>query len=124
MFYAGWLADYPDPDSFLRVGVSTYADILWNREYSELILAASEASGMADRLALYAKAERLLIQEAAIMPVIYFQRHFLLKPWVRRFPISPVKGWFWKDVVIEPDPGDVGSTASGVPSTRLESDRG
>jgi hypothetical protein len=28
--------------------------------------------------------------------------HMLVKPWVNRFPVSPLKWWFFKDVVIEP----------------------
>jgi hypothetical protein len=25
-----------------------------------------------------------------------------IKPWVSRYPTSPIRQWFWKDVAIEP----------------------
>ena len=37
-----------------------------------------------------------------IMPLIYGRWHLLVKPWVRKFPTSAIKLWFWKDVIIEP----------------------
>jgi ABC-type oligopeptide transport system substrate-binding subunit len=96
-----WLADYPDPDSFLRVGLSYYGDVHWNSEYAELVESAGRSTDQGARLALYERADRLLMQEAAVLPLIYGRIDLLLKPWVRKFPISPVRFWFWKDVAIE-----------------------
>jgi ABC-type transport system substrate-binding protein len=96
-----WLADYPDPDSFLRVGLSYDGDVHWNDEYAELVEAAGRSTDQRARLALYERADRLLMQEAAVMPLVYGRIDLLLKPWVRQFPISPVRFWFWKDVVME-----------------------
>jgi len=96
-----WLADYPDPDSFLRVGLSYYGDVRWNAEYAELVEAAGRSTDQRERLALYQRADRLLIQEAAVMPLVYGRIDLLLKPWVSQFPVSPVRFWFWKDVVME-----------------------
>ncbi len=96
-----WLADYPDPDSFLRVGLSYYGDVRWNDEYAGLVEAAGRSTDQGERLALYAWADRLLMQEAAVMPLVYGRVDLLLKPWVRKFPLSPVRFWFWKDVVID-----------------------
>jgi ABC-type oligopeptide transport system substrate-binding subunit len=96
-----WLADYPDPDSFLRVGLSYYGDVHWNSEYAELVESAGRSTDQRARLALYERADRLLMQEAAVLPLIYGRIDLLLKPWVRKFPISPVRFWFWKDVAIE-----------------------
>jgi ABC-type oligopeptide transport system substrate-binding subunit len=53
-------------------------------------------------MALYAQAERILAEEVPILPVDYDRKHFLIKPWVRRYPRSPNGTLFWKDVVIEP----------------------
>jgi hypothetical protein len=36
------------------------------------------------------------------MPLSYARHNLLLRPWVRRFPVSPVRFWFWKDVVLDP----------------------
>ncbi|OFW54138.1 MAG: hypothetical protein A2146_02480 [Actinobacteria bacterium RBG_16_67_10] len=96
-----WLADYPDPDSFLRVGLAYYGDVRWNDEFAELVESAGRSTDQRARLALYERADRLLMQEAAVMPLVYGRIDLLLKPWVRQFPISPVRFWFWKDVVME-----------------------
>jgi hypothetical protein len=42
------------------------------------------------------------VEQAPILPLHHFRSHLLLKPWVRKYPMSPVKLWFCKDVIIEP----------------------
>jgi hypothetical protein len=42
------------------------------------------------------------MEEAVIMPLRYGRWHWLVKPWVTNYPISPIRDWFLKDVVIEP----------------------
>jgi predicted ATPase len=48
------------------------------------------------------QADRILVEEAAILPLIYWRFHLLMKPWVRKYPRSALGTWFWKDVIIEP----------------------
>jgi ABC-type oligopeptide transport system substrate-binding subunit len=62
----------------------------------------SDARSEAERLKFYAAADRLLVQEAPVIPLFYDSVHYLLKPWVRRYPISPLRADYWKDVIIEP----------------------
>jgi len=50
---------------------------------------------------LYAEADKILVEEAPILPLTYMRSHLLIKPWVRRLPLSAIKWWFWKDVIIE-----------------------
>ena len=50
----------------------------------------------------YQAADRLLINEAAVVPLIYDNFHMLIKPWVKRYPVSPLSCDYWKDVIIEP----------------------
>jgi ABC-type transport system substrate-binding protein len=93
-------AGYPDPDSFLRVGRQ---DTGWqNKSYEELVERARRVIDQAERMRLYGQADRILIDEASIMPLLYARSHLLLKPWVKRFPTSAIKLWFWKDVILEP----------------------
>ena len=54
------------------------------------------------RVELYQEADRILVEAAAVMPLAYGRRHWLVKPWVRRLPVSTTKYWFWKDVIIDP----------------------
>jgi len=98
----GWLADYPDPDNFLRVG-RQYCQADWRSEtYDKLVEEARRATDQTERMKLYQQADRILIEETAIIPISYLRFHLLVKPWVTRFPTSAVKVWFLRDVVIEP----------------------
>jgi ABC-type oligopeptide transport system substrate-binding subunit len=55
-----------------------------------------------ERLELYRQADRLLIEEAPVVPLTYERRHLLVKPWVSHYPTSAIQSAFWKDAVIEP----------------------
>jgi ABC-type oligopeptide transport system substrate-binding subunit len=57
----------------------------------------------AERMKSCQQADRILMDEAIIVPLCYSQHHILLKPWVRRFTIPAIKNpGFWKDVIIDP----------------------
>ncbi|KPL21793.1 MAG: hypothetical protein AMJ93_08785 [Anaerolineae bacterium SM23_84] len=101
-FVWGWVADYPDPDNFLRVG-NTGGYTRWQNEgYNELVQKARQVSDQKERIRLYREADRILIEGAAVMPLVYFRAHFLVKPWVIKYPASALRAFFWKDVIIEP----------------------
>jgi len=51
---------------------------------------------------LYGQADRILVEEAAIVPLAYGRRHLLVKAWVSRLPISAIGHWSWKGISIEP----------------------
>lgn len=98
----GWIADYPDPDDFLRVGVQTYQPRWCHALYERLVEDARRATDQRQRMELYAQADCILMQEAVVVPISYSRLHLLVKPWVTRFPMSSIKYWFFKDVVLEP----------------------
>jgi ABC-type oligopeptide transport system substrate-binding subunit/class 3 adenylate cyclase len=102
MFGLAWVADYPDPDSFLRVGFPWEATGWRNEAYDRLLEEARRVRDQAKRMKLYRQADRILVEETAIMPVYYSRLHLLVKPWVSRYPTSATEEQFWKDVVIEP----------------------
>lgn len=101
LFLTGWTADYPDPDNFLRISPIQRCTRWRNPAFAAAVEGARQASAQEERLKLYQEADRILIQEAVIMPLAYMRRHLLVKPWVKRLPMSPIKHWFWKDVLIE-----------------------
>ena len=70
--------------------------------YKELIESAASTTSQVERLELYRQADRMIIEEAVVLPLTYGRWHLLVKPWVARYPLSPVGDLFWKDVVIEP----------------------
>jgi ABC-type oligopeptide transport system substrate-binding subunit len=55
-----------------------------------------------ERLKLHRQADKVLVEEAVIIPLTYHRQHMLVKPWVTKFPTSVIKIWYWKDVIIEP----------------------
>jgi ABC-type oligopeptide transport system substrate-binding subunit len=55
-----------------------------------------------ERMDLNKRADKILVEEAAIMPLNYIRVHLLIKPWVKEYPTSATTWWFWKDVIIEP----------------------
>jgi oligopeptide transport system substrate-binding protein len=95
--WMGWIADYPDPDSFLRVALGLHS--AWRNEtYDGLVEQARRVTDQAKRMNLYREADRILVEEVPIVPLSYERLPLLVKPWVRRFA-----GWMaWKDVIIEP----------------------
>ena len=102
IWITGWSADYPDPDSFLRVS-AWRADTGWrNEEFDQLVEGARRAANQEERLEMYGQADGILVDEAVLLVLAYGRAQWLIKPWVTRFPTSPIGGRFWKDVIIEP----------------------
>jgi oligopeptide transport system substrate-binding protein len=100
---SGWLANYPDPDNFLRASPARHHQTRWQNEaYERLVEEARRVTDQGERMKLYRQADRILVEEAAIMPLIYGRLNMLVKPWVRKYPTSALTAWFWKDVIIEP----------------------
>jgi ABC-type oligopeptide transport system substrate-binding subunit/DNA-binding SARP family transcriptional activator len=102
VFLGAWYADYPDPDNFLRVCDAVRWTHWQSDAYRELVEGARRVVDHQERMEMYHQADRVLVEEAVIMPFAYWRSHLLVKPWVKGFPVSPIKWWFWKDVVIAP----------------------
>ncbi len=100
-----WFADYPDPDTFLR-GCDAVRWTGWqDKSYGRLVRKAMRLTDQGERMAIYRQAQERLADGAAIVPITYGRSHLLVKPWVRNLPMSSLRWWYWKDVVIE-DHGD------------------
>lgn len=100
LFDLSWIADYPDPDSFLRG--SNLCDITcWqNDTYSDLVERASRASSRVERMHLYREADKILMEAAVILPINYYQELLLVKPWLKKFPVSAFSWLYGKDVIL------------------------
>jgi len=97
-----WMPDYPDPDSILRASPVRRRAHWRNEAYEELVEKARRVLDQGERLELYVQADRILVEEeAVVMPLTYMWSHILVKPWVRKFPASAINEWLWKDFVIE-----------------------
>jgi ABC-type oligopeptide transport system substrate-binding subunit len=102
LFFAIWVADYPDPDNFLRVSRAEVWAGWQNKEFDRLVGKARRAMEQEERITRYRRADEILVAEVPILPLTYEREHLLIKPWVSHYPITASKTVFWKDVVIEP----------------------
>jgi oligopeptide transport system substrate-binding protein len=102
LWMVGWYADYPDPDDFLRVSWWLRFGGWQERAYDELVEGARRVLDQAERMRMYQQADRILVEEAPILPLCYGRFHMLMKPWVKKLFTSPLKWWSWKDVILEP----------------------
>ena len=95
------MGDYPDPDSFLRTSnVQRY--IRWRNDAGDrLVEEARQVLDQEERMRLYGQADRMLVEEAVIIPLTHGRIHWLVKPWVKNY-IRSNRESFWKDVIIEP----------------------
>jgi ABC-type oligopeptide transport system substrate-binding subunit len=101
MVFQGWGADYPDPDNCLRVGFPRPWSGWRNKVYHTLVEDARRVMDQRTRMRLYREADRLLMEEAAVLPFTYGRQDLLVKPWVKA-PVSAAGDLIWKDVIIEP----------------------
>jgi ABC-type oligopeptide transport system substrate-binding subunit/class 3 adenylate cyclase len=99
----GWMADYPDPDNFLRARIDHIQQQSgWRNEgYDSLVKQAKSSPDQEERIRLYGEAEQILAEEAPIMPMFHTSVRLLVKPWVSRFPTTGLREWFFKDVIIK-----------------------
>jgi ABC-type oligopeptide transport system substrate-binding subunit/DNA-binding SARP family transcriptional activator len=102
MYVANWIADYPDPEIFLRANLFRRSTRWRNDAYEGLLEEARRVMDQEKRMKLYQQADRILVEEAPIIPLTHMRMHLLVKPWVSRYPTSAIRYWFWKDVIIEP----------------------
>jgi ABC-type transport system substrate-binding protein len=59
--FFGWIADFPDPDSFLSQFIHLYQVGWQTKEYDELITVAASLADRGQRMAIYRQADRLLV---------------------------------------------------------------
>ena len=81
-FRGGWIADYADPVSFLdlfRSGDATAGTFYANPAYDRLLDAAA-ARGGAERMALLAEAERVLMGDMPAIPLYHYVSRHLVRP--------------------------------------------
>ena len=86
---AGWIGDYPDPNTFLDMMISNSGNNRtgWsNSEYDRLISQAATLSDQQQRYELFQQAENILDQQAPLMPIYTYTRVALINP--------SVKGWY------------------------------
>jgi len=98
---SSWIADYADPSAFLEIWRADSGNNFtgWsNAGYDVLLFAAARTPDPAARSALYAKAERILLEEAPIITLYHYTHVFLIRPSVRGWNPTWLDHHPYKDV--------------------------
>lgn len=85
---AGWIGDYNDPQNFLFLSQSdvSFNYSKWkNKDYDALMAKAATTIDLKERANILADAERLLLKETAVIPVLYYSSRALVS--------KQVDGW-------------------------------
>lgn len=94
LFSMGWIADYPDPYNFLGTlfgtGEENNVGDYSNPEVDEMLARAAAEQDDALRLELYRQAERIIVEDAPCLPLVYGANHVLVKPYVSGYVPSPL----------------------------------
>ncbi|MGY8766948.1 MAG: peptide ABC transporter substrate-binding protein [Pirellulales bacterium] len=88
MARAGWIADYPDPNTFLDMFVTDGENnqTNWsNKQYDKLIADAMQEPDPVKRLDILSEAEQILMDEQPIAPIYYYVSLNLVRPYVKNF---------------------------------------
>lgn len=109
-FRSGWQADYPDPENFLTLFYGKHvpanpADRSYlnstrykSAEFDSVFAEALRTVDDDKRNLLYMKADQIMIDDAAIMPIYYYKDYRLLQANVRNFPQNAMEFRNMKDV--------------------------
>jgi ABC-type oligopeptide transport system, periplasmic component len=85
---ARWIGDYDDPNTYLDMYLTDGGNNQtgWsNAEYDRLIAQAASTQDPAERFALFDRAEKILLDEAPIAPVVFGARVHLVNPIVKNW---------------------------------------
>ncbi len=85
---AGWIGDYPDPNTFLDMFISggTHNQTGWsNPDYDQRIARAAGEPDPQKRLQILHEAEEILMDELPVIPIYSYVSVNLVKPYVRGF---------------------------------------
>jgi oligopeptide transport system substrate-binding protein len=102
--FSAWIADYPDPLTFLGTLVTGNGNNWsgWsNTEYDRLIEESTETSDNARRMEIFQKAEALLLSEAPLIPLSFQSQVYAMSPVVHGYTTSLVGFHDWNRVWLE-----------------------
>ncbi|MEW6467851.1 MAG: ABC transporter substrate-binding protein [Bacteroidota bacterium] len=98
-----WIADYPDPETFLTLlygghvpknlndRSATNSVRYQNPVYDSVFMAAMKEPDETKRFELYMKADQIAISDAAFMPIFYDENYRMLQNNVKNFPANAME---------------------------------
>ncbi|MFV1858056.1 MAG: ABC transporter substrate-binding protein [Anaerolineales bacterium] len=111
IYSVGWVADYPDPDSFFRP--SPIYEFLnrtgWEgfTAYDALVQEALQSQDRTGRLEIYRQVDRLLVEEEVlVIPISYglSGEASLVKPWVHGWDLDALGYVRYQQISVDPQP--------------------
>lgn len=100
----GWIGDYPDPNTFLELYTSWSGgnDVHYNNaEYDALVEKASTTLDPEERLKILQEAEKIIIEDAPIVPIYHYNNVYLLAPFVKGYDPNALNVVYLKEVSLE-----------------------
>ncbi len=112
---ASWIGDYVDPNNFLELWLCDGGNNRtgWcNEEFDRLIAEeAPKAKTHQERLDLFTRAEKILIDEMPVMPIYIYTSKHLIHPAIRNFSKNILNQPSFKDMYLEaPEAINTGET--------------
>ena len=108
MFWWAWIADYPDPFSFLALPLYKSGQnygLYHNARYDAHVKAATATASRDERNTHYNEAERILDADAVGIPIYFYRTRHLLRGYVRGWMDNPMDGHLSRDLYFEmPEP--------------------
>jgi oligopeptide transport system substrate-binding protein len=108
VFRLGWGADFPDPDNFMNLFISSSGNnrLRWsNSRYDELVALGATLGAPEERQRVYDEAQRILTEiDTAIIPLFVSTQNLLIQPYVKGFEINPMELMYLKKVSLAIDP--------------------
>ncbi len=102
IYRLGWLADFPDPSTFmsLMTSVSENNHTNWSsKKYDELVSEGGAALDKEKRRAIYSEAQKLLTEdEVPVMPVYAAARQVMISERTQNFPLNSIERYLFKGV--------------------------
>ena len=105
IYRMGWLADYPDPSTFmsLMTSFSENNHTGWgNKKYDQLVSDGASSLDKDKRRQIYSEAQKILTEEdVPVAPIYSSVRHIMLSERVQNFPMTSIDRWIFKGVTLK-----------------------
>lgn len=91
IYRSGWVGDYNDPNSFLemfRSGAGLNHSGYNSQKFDNLLDQGAKETDLRKRADILAEAEKDLLENHAVLPIYFYVRNRLVKPWVKGYEIS------------------------------------
>ena len=105
IFRLGWGADFPDPDNFMNLFITTSGNnrLRWgNLQYDQLVARGSVLKNLQDRKRVYDEAQILLTEtEVPMIPLFVSAQNILVKPYIRGLKTNAMELLYLKRIEID-----------------------